>query len=462
MGQEPTLPGESSNHVSWPADAFDQLRDFVVVIEAGGTIVYVNPFASEILGLDVAEAIGRSIADYLHPADLVRALRVVTMMVDEAMDVPISPAIYRVRRADGSWLPIEVNASVMASADSDLVAIVGRYSGDRAIQDRIMERLIADESATEVIALVPDFGLWRHPDDHYAVFFTGDDGSRRSVGTSVACALGDVTDDGAPWHLAAVADGEVVATLADFPPALRTAAESAGMAECWAIPVADPLFDRPAVIVAWSRAGGPILEVHRYALQTMAQLLALILRWRLQVAGLRRAAHRDPLTGLPNRAGFWEVLEAGGREPSAGRVGILYVDLDGFKAVNDAHGHRVGDLVLAEVAQRISAVLRPDDVVARLGGDEFAVLCPQLDDDSSASSIADRVVSSLRQPFFVGEVEVAIGASVGIATALSGQLTADDLIDAADRALYLAKDGGRDRWHLSSEPAPRGPLRSRS
>jgi diguanylate cyclase (GGDEF)-like protein len=118
--------------------------------------------------------------------------------------------------------------------------------------------------------------------------------------------------------------------------------------------------------------------------------------------------------------------------------------------------------VLAEVAQRISAVLRPDDVVARLGGDEFAVLCPQLDDDSSASSIADRVVSSLRQPFFVGEVEVAIGASVGIATALSGQLTADDLIDAADRALYLAKDGGRDRWHLSSEPAPRGPLRSRS
>lgn len=143
-------------------------------------------------------------------------------------------------------------------------------------------------------------------------------------------------------------------------------------------------------------------------------------------------------------------MNAGKDEP---RVGVLYVDLDGFKAVNDAHGHRVGDLVLTEVARRISAVLRPGDVVARLGGDEFAVLCPNLGDDAAAAAIAQRVVVALDRPFVIDGVAVVIGASVGIATARPGDLGADGLIDAADRALYQVKGAGRGRWHLGSEPS---------
>jgi diguanylate cyclase (GGDEF)-like protein len=204
------------------------------------------------------------------------------------------------------------------------------------------------------------------------------------------------------------------------------------------------------VIVAWGRADASIMEVHRYALETMARLLNLILQWRQQVTALRRAARRDPLTGLANRTAFWEVLEAMSTGRDEPRVGVLYVDLDGFKGVNDAHGHRIGDLVLAEVAQRISAVLRPGDVVARLGGDEFAVLCPDLGDDESAVAIAQRVVVALQRPFLVADVAVAIGASVGIATAIPGDLGADELVDAADRALYQAKGEGRGRWHLGS------------
>ena len=132
-------------------------------------------------------------------------------------------------------------------------------------------------------------------------------------------------------------------------------------------------------------------------------------------------------------------------------MGVLYVDLDGFKGVNDAHGHRVGDFVLAQVRRLLGCGLRglwwPE-----LGGDEFAVLCPQLSDDAAAVAIAERVVAALEEPFLIDDVEVAIGASVGIATTAPGRLDADELLDAADRALYQAKGDGRGRWHLVSAP----------
>jgi len=431
-------------------EAFDGVTDFVTVIDSAGDIVYTNRFAEQLLGLEPGTALGRSIVEFLHPDDLVRALRVMGMMVDESMDVPVTPAIYRIARADGDWCPIEINGSVAASG---LVVILGRYSGDRDLQDSIMERLIAGDSATDVIDLIPEFGRWRHPNDHYAVCFADDDGGRRWAGSRLACALGEMAAPGAPWHRAAASGDEVEATLEDMAPELRSAAAAAGLAECWARPVVDPLSDRPAVIVAWGRTDGSIMEVHRYAMDTMARLLALILAWRHQVTALRRAARLDPLTGLPNRTGFWEFLEAMGDPKDRTRVGVLYIDLDGFKGVNDEHGHRVGDLVLAEVARRISDVLRPSDVVARLGGDEFAVLCPDLADDEAATNIAERVVVTLQRPFLVEQASIVIGASVGIATARPGDLGADELIDAADRALYQAKGGGRGRWHLGPAPA---------
>jgi diguanylate cyclase (GGDEF)-like protein len=106
--------------------------------------------------------------------------------------------------------------------------------------------------------------------------------------------------------------------------------------------------------------------------------------------------------------------------------------------------------VLSQVGQRITGVLRPGDLVGRLGGDEFAVLCPHLVSDEDAVAIAERVVVALEQPFEAEGVDVAIGASVGIATTEPGRLDPEQLIDAADRALYRAKGEGRGRWHLLS------------
>jgi diguanylate cyclase (GGDEF)-like protein len=344
------------------------------------------------------------------------------------------------------WTPVELNASVHESRGEQVVFIIGRYSGDRALQDQILELLIAGAHPSQVIELVPEFGSWRHPDDHYAVIYTADDGRLVATGSPASVKLTDLDEPDAPWTTAATRDEEIVVDTADLPSGLRRAATSAGLSACWAIPIEDSLNTRPAVIVAWSREGAGSPEVHRYALQTMARSLKLILQWRQQVTSLRLAARRDPLTGLPNRTSFFEVLDGLQDDAAGDLVGVLYVDLDGFKAVNDVHGHLVGDDVLVEAASRIARVLRPSDTVARLGGDEFAVLCQELGNDDDAAAIADRIVQAFTEPFQVDDHRVEIGASVGIATVRATELDGEALLDLADQALYEAKKAGRGRF----------------
>ena len=179
-----------------------------------------------------------------------------------------------------------------------------------------------------------------------------------AVGDPESVALTDLDVRDAPWTTAATKDSELVVDTDQLPSSTPSRRYHAWVSSvCWAIPVDDPLHAEPAVIVAWSREGAGTPEVHRYALQTMARSLKLILQWRQQVTSLRLAARRDPLTGLPNRTSFFEVLDGLEQSATSDLIGVLYVDLDGFKAVNDADGHLIGDDVLVEAAQRIAHVL---------------------------------------------------------------------------------------------------------
>jgi diguanylate cyclase (GGDEF)-like protein len=163
---------------------------------------------------------------------------------------------------------------------------------------------------------------------------------------------------------------------------------------------------------------------------------------------IRFAAHHDELTGLSNRRVFQELLaEAVAAASRTGReLALLYLDLDGFKVINDSRGHDVGDMLLTAVAARIQNTVRAEDVVARLGGDEFVILQHLEGQPSAAASLSQRLINALSVPFEIGGQASAVGVSIGIAAYPGDGDTPGRLIRNADTALYRAKEAGRNTF----------------
>ncbi|MGZ4609775.1 MAG: EAL domain-containing protein [Actinomycetes bacterium] len=164
---------------------------------------------------------------------------------------------------------------------------------------------------------------------------------------------------------------------------------------------------------------------------------------------LTHQAFHDALTGLANRALFRDRLgHAMARSRGAGSYGVLFIDLDDFKTVNDSLGHAAGDTLLREMTTRLGDCLREGDTAARLGGDEFAVLLEDVEDDNHCVRIAERLLERLAEPFDVDGTEVTTGASIGIAiaTGQGGPAAPEDLMRNADLALYDAKNHGKNRY----------------
>ncbi len=161
---------------------------------------------------------------------------------------------------------------------------------------------------------------------------------------------------------------------------------------------------------------------------------------------LEHQALHDPLTGLANRALLHDridhALAAAARD--GGRIGLLYLDLDGFKAVNDSAGHSAGDKVLLQAAERLARCVRPGDTVARLGGDEFVMVCPDLASPALLAAVARRVLNAVRRPYHVEGRTFVLSGSVGVAISRPGT-TGTELLGLADEALYDAKHSGKDR-----------------
>jgi diguanylate cyclase (GGDEF)-like protein/PAS domain S-box-containing protein len=161
----------------------------------------------------------------------------------------------------------------------------------------------------------------------------------------------------------------------------------------------------------------------------------------------------DPLTGLPNRQLFLQRLEWARSERLASRSGVavVFIDMDGFKAVNDTHGHHAGDELLVAVARRLREAVRPSDDVARYGGDEFLVLAGAVDTVDDATQLAWRLANTLRAPFRVDGQIVRVTASLGIAFSSNPQEDTEELVRKADAAMYIAKQRGSNRVAIFGE-----------
>jgi diguanylate cyclase (GGDEF)-like protein/PAS domain S-box-containing protein len=165
-------------------------------------------------------------------------------------------------------------------------------------------------------------------------------------------------------------------------------------------------------------------------------------------AELVRQATRDALTGLPNRSLLRSLMHevvARSAQSSSG-CAFLFVDLDGFKAVNDTYGHDVGDELLKDAARRLRAALRASDEVGRLGGDEFVVLLSDVSGPADAGAVAAKIVGALSEPFHIGSVVASVSASVGVAVFPDDGTVAEALLKTADEAMYDAKNSGKNQW----------------
>ncbi len=199
--------------------------------------------------------------------------------------------------------------------------------------------------------------------------------------------------------------------------------------------------------IGTSRGDAPFTETDREFVRLIGAFIGSSLERKRQREKLDTLAFSDALTGLANRAMLFDRLEmslrASRRHPM--RMALHYLDLDGFKGVNDRSGHAAGDSVLQIVASRLRSIVRESDTVARIGGDEFVVVQMELERESDARRLADRITDVLREPFEVENETFSLGASVGVAVFPDDGESVRDLLAAADRALYRAKAFGKGK-----------------
>ncbi len=422
-------------------------------LEGPGTIAWIGEASRTILGRSPAEMTGRSCFDFIHPDDI----DVVVETLAEAARGADGRILLTMRlvRADGTSVRLEFGGLDRRDEAGEGVFLVWGRSAES--HERLVGFLASLLGRHDLPELLAEVLRWSDTVSYHgcsALLLTPPPGAapRIVARADLPPALG-VDLDRATFAPAveAATTGRVVEVAADdLPPDQARTARDHGFVAVWAVPLEGLA---GAVLVVWRRRPGPTLATHRRHFGEVAQLTRLAVEWWEARDELERQARTDPLTGLANRAALSEVIEAAG----PGLAALLVCDLDGFKAVNDVHGHLAGDRALLVVAERLRASVRPDDVVVRLGGDEFAIWCPALPAPAVAEEVAERVVAALDRPLAVRGSEVRVGASVGVAWVerpLRGDAEVEDVLSRADGALYAAKrDGGR-RW-ASAAPGGR-------
>lgn len=178
-----------------------------------------------------------------------------------------------------------------------------------------------------------------------------------------------------------------------------------------------------------------------------------ITRQRMTEERLTSLAYHDLLTGLPNRLLFDDRLhlELAHAQRSGLALGVLFIDLDNFKPVNDTHGHNVGDLLLQEITARLKRCLREGDTVSRRGGDEFTVILSEIGSRSNCEKIVQVILFQLEKPIQIGHEVISVGASIGISMSPQDGKDGPQLVARADEAMYRAKQAGGNTYRFYSE-----------
>jgi len=231
------------------------------------------------------------------------------------------------------------------------------------------------------------------------------------------------------------------------------AMDASGYGALMVTPIRDQEGTMLGLLAGFTRDARHLDRNCRDMLREMAQITSIAIEQHRLSEALMRQAQYDPLTELPNRALLSDRLERSVRdaERAGHHVGVLLLDLDEFKLVNDSLGHSAGDELLKEVASRLQGCLRGGDTVARLGGDEFVVVVPLQRGSEYCTDIAERVLAALQAPVCIADQEIAARPSMGISIFPQDGRTPETLLKAADTAMYAAKHAGKNQYRYFAE-----------
>ena len=428
----------------------DSALDCILTADHEGRIIEFNAASRRLFGYSRSEVLGREVADTIVPPalrdDMRRRLREFVVTGDSADLGRRREAT--AMRSDGSLIPVEV---VVVPAYVKGRVILSAYIRDLSERRRSERLSVARQRATQ--ALTASLSLVEASPAVLDALVHGLQCSEARLwvleGDPKALVLAG-TSSGAPHSFAPGTSADALArhcleegvAVWEGPPASGTGVELA-------VPV---------------RAGGSVLGVIEVrcerarereldwvtALADVASLLALFLKRQHAEADLQRFARYDSLTGLPNRSFFLDTLERtlsrAGRQRT--RSALVFLDLDGFKAVNDGLGHAAGDIVLQTMAERLRAGTRSSDLVARIGGDEFTVLVQNLARADDAALVARGLLDRLAKPCRTDNHDVTLSASAGISVYPEDGTDADTLLRNADLAMYRAKQEGKNTYRF--------------
>ncbi|HXH56233.1 GGDEF domain-containing protein [Iamia sp.] len=429
------------------------LGDGMVLFSAvadDGTIVWMGESTERILGRPARELIGTNALELVHPDD--QEVLALTFSEDARGSRDRILAVLRLAHADGSWTTFEFGGVDLRGPDGSGVFLSwGRsYTSTSRLLD-VLGSLLSARDLEQILDEVLGWCDAQAPDTVSAALCRAPDGAYRAAAWgALPSVLGlDLridADTPGPWAQSIATGSMAEAPCTELSPELAAAAADSGLHAVWSTPVPD-VGDGPpaALLVCWRRRPGPILATHRRHLDETARLAQLALRWAESHHELLTRATTDPLTGMGNRADLEDRV--GADRPTL--AALLFCDLDDFKAVNDRHGHLVGDRILREVATRMADACAERGRVARLGGDEFAIWCPSLAHPKEAEAIADDVLSGLEPPFGIDGAEHHVRCSIGMTVVAGDDPDAGDLealLRAADAALYRAKRTGGAGW----------------
>jgi diguanylate cyclase (GGDEF)-like protein/PAS domain S-box-containing protein len=435
-------------------EVFRALADTAVnpfcIIAKDGTFEWVGASIEELLGWTAEEVASKRLDEIVSPATLHDAIEGLAVLDEVPEDYPRAGAGVpaELLRRDGSWTPVDLIGAPAKLTGLPWHIVFAQRAGYQRALDRALEAMAADAGLPDVLVHLGAAIEQAIPYSSVAVCDRWQTPRFRVAAGSAVDLLRPEPDT--PWAVALESGEDVLIASADeLSPALATQARAAGFESCWVHPVAVPGEPEPvAAFVIWRPLAGPPSPFSWNAVQRTGKLLRLTLQWDRSHRALEYAATHDTLTGVANRKVFLDRLHEVGRA-GVGESAVLFIDLDHFKPVNDDHGHPAGDQVLAEIAGRLSAAVRPGDLVARIGGDEFAVLCERLAHAGDAERVADRLLDVIRRPVDVplgnDTREVEVGASIGL-TALGPGQPPEGVMAWADRALREAKRLGRGRW----------------